>query len=124
MLSCLGMESATLPSPLTTSDAIKAFAALAQESRLAIFRLLVEHAPEGLAAGAIGEALGVPAATLSFHLKELLHAGLVTSRQAGRFVYYAPVLGTVDRLVGFLTDNCCVASGKDCAPKGSPRARR
>lgn len=99
---------------MTTPDALKALAALAQESRLAIFRLLVEHAPDGLAVGAIGEALGVPSATLSFHLKELAHAGLVTSRQAGRFIYYSPVLDTITQLVGFLTENCCSATGGSC----------
>jgi len=102
---------------LTAPDAIRAFAALAQESRLAIFRLLVEHAPEGLAVGVIGETLGVAPATLSFHLKELLNAGLVASRQAGRFIYYSPVLETVDRLVGFLTDDCCAASGQACSSR-------
>lgn len=99
---------------MTTPEALKALAALAQESRLAIFRLLVEHAPDGLAVGAIGEALGLPSATLSFHLKELAHAGLVTSRQAGRFIYYTAMLDTVTHLVGFLTENCCVASGGPC----------
>ncbi|WP_285402571.1 metalloregulator ArsR/SmtB family transcription factor [Luteibacter sp. ME-Dv--P-043b] len=109
---------------MTTPNAIDALAALAQESRLAIFRLLIEHAPDGLAVGAIGEALGVPSATLSFHLKELAHAGLVSSRQAGRFIYYSPVLGTVNDLVGFLTENCCAASGSVCATPAPSRGKR
>lgn len=116
LVTCVGMTT-----PMTTPDAIKALAALAQESRLAIFRLLIEHAPDGLAVGAIGEALGLPSATLSFHLKELAHAGLATSRQAGRFIYYTPVLDTVTHLVGFLTENCCAASGGSCGPESAHR---
>jgi len=104
---------------MKTPDAIKVLSALAQESRLAIFRLLIEHAPEGLPAGDIGERLGLANATLSFHLKELSHAGLVTSRQAGRFIYYAPVIASVDALVGYLTENCCASSNGTCAPAAS-----
>ncbi len=66
--------------------------------------------------GAIGERLGLPNATLSFHLKELLHAGLVTSRQSGRFIYYAPVISAINELVDYLTENCCAGSGGACAP--------
>src|SRR5215813_650430 len=69
--------------------AVKALAALAQDTRLSIFRLLVQAGPEGVPAGTIGETLEVPPATLSFHLKELSHAGLVASRQEGRFIYYS-----------------------------------
>lgn len=101
---------------MQTPDAIKILSALAQESRLAIFRLLIEQGPEGVPVGVIGERLGLPSATLSFHLKELLHAGLVTSTQSGRFIYYAPVIDAVDGLVGYLTENCCAASGGSCAP--------
>ncbi|WP_213949502.1 metalloregulator ArsR/SmtB family transcription factor [Luteibacter sp. dw_328] len=101
---------------MQTADAIKVLSALAQESRLAIFRLLIEQGPEGLPVGVIGERLGFPSATLSFHLKELLHAGLVTSRQSGRFIYYAPVIAAVNGLVGYLTENCCAGSGGSCAP--------
>ena len=107
-------------------QAITILAALAQESRLAVYRLLVEHAPEGLAASAIAEKLGLPNATLSFHLKELSHAGLVSSRQSGRFIYYAPVIETMDELVGYLTDHCCSPSGGTCAPatrKSAPAKR-
>jgi len=101
---------------MQTADAIKVLSALAQESRLAIFRLLIEQGPEGLPVGVVGERLGLPSATLSFHLKELLHAGLVTSRQSGRFIYYAPVIAAVNGLVGYLTENCCAGSGGSCAP--------
>lgn len=93
--------------PMQTSQTVKMLSALAQESRLSIFRLLVQQGPEGLPVGVIGEQLGIPNATLSFHLKELLHAGLVTSRQSGRFIYYAPVIEAMNDLVGFLTENCC-----------------
>lgn len=96
-------------------QAITILAALAQESRLAVYRLLVEHAPEGLAASAIAEKLGLPNATLSFHLKELSHAGLVSSRQSGRFIYYAPVMEVMDELVGYLTDHCCSQSAGTCS---------
>ncbi|WP_049621796.1 ArsR/SmtB family transcription factor [Frateuria defendens] len=104
---------------MQTKQAIAILAALAQESRLAVYRLLIEHAPDGLAASAIAERLGLANATLSFHLKELQHAGLIVGRQQGRFIYYAPVLDTMDALVGFLTENCCGGSGASCA---TPRA--
>ncbi len=106
---------------MKTGDAIKVLSALAQESRLAIFRLLIEQGPEGLPVGVIGERLGLASATLSFHLKELLHAGLVTSRQSGRFIYYAPVIAAVNGLVDYLTENCCAASGGSCAPVAAAR---
>lgn len=92
-------------------------AALAQDSRLDIFRLLVERGPAGLAAGEIGSRLGLPAATLSFHLKELRQAGLVTCRRAGRSLIYAADFTAMRGLVGYLTENCC---GGGCdAPAGS-----
>ncbi|MGC1547792.1 MAG: metalloregulator ArsR/SmtB family transcription factor [Rhodanobacter sp.] len=100
---------------MQTKQAITILSALAQESRLAIYRLLIEYAPDGLAASSIAEKLGVPNATLSFHLKELSHAGLVTSEQHGRFVYYAPVIEAMNDLVGFLTENCCQQSESVCA---------
>lgn len=97
-------------------------AALAQESRLAIFRLLVECGPEGMAAGAIAEAVGLPNATLSFHLKELTYAGLVDARQAGRFIYYSANYRTINELVAYLTENCCRGNTCDiaCAPASKP----
>ncbi|MBN8884085.1 MAG: helix-turn-helix transcriptional regulator [Rudaea sp.] len=98
---------------MQTSQTVKMLSALAQESRLSIFRMLVQQGPDGLPVGVIGERLGIPNATLSFHLKELLHAGLVVSRQSGRFVYYAPVIEAMNDLIGFLTENCC--NGQSCA---------
>ena len=100
---------------MQSKQAITILAALAQESRLAVYRLLIEHAPEGLAASAIAEKLGLPNATLSFHLKELSHAGLVSSRQSGRFIYYAPVIEAMNELIGYLTDHCCSQSAGTCS---------
>lgn len=99
---------------METRQAISALAALAQESRLAVFRLLVQAGPAGLAASRIAEQVGIPPSSLSFHLKELSHAGLVSARQDGRFVIYAANFDAMSALVGFLTDNCC--SGNPCAP--------
>ena len=89
------------------AQALRALAGLAQESRLDIFRLLVEKGPEGMAAGVIAERLALPNATLSFHLKELSHAGLVQGRQEGRFIFYSASFATVNGLVDYLTKNCC-----------------
>lgn len=91
---------------MQTNLAIAALAALAQESRFAAFRLLVQAGPEGQSASSIANALQMPASSLSFHLKELTHAGLVTSRQEGRFIIYAAQLDTVRRLVDFLSASC------------------
>lgn len=107
---------------MQTKQAITVLSALAQESRLAVYRLLVEHAPDGLAASAIAERLGFANATLSFHLKELVHANLLTSRQEGRFVYYSVAMRTMGELMGYLTENCCSATGKVCAPASKAKA--
>lgn len=89
-----------------------ALGALAQETRLAIYRLLVEVGPEGLTAGSIGEKLDLAPATLSFHLAGLARAGLARSRQEGRFVIYTASFQHMNALVGFLTKNCC--GGRTC----------
>ncbi len=91
-----------------------ALAALAQESRLGLYRLLVQAGPVGLAAGVIGERLAIPGPTLSFHLKSLSHAGLVDDRRVGRNIYYSANYARMNELVGFLTENCC--GGRTCAP--------
>jgi DNA-binding transcriptional ArsR family regulator len=103
---------------------LAALAGLAQETRLDIFRLLVERGPEGMPVGAISERLGVTGATLSFHLKELSHAGLITGRQAGRFVYYSPNLKSMNGLVDYLTENCCQGASCVVACVPSPKSRR
>jgi DNA-binding transcriptional ArsR family regulator len=92
---------------MKTNDAVPLLAALAQETRLSIFRALVQAGPEGLAAGRIAEAVGAPASTLSFHLKGLAAAGLVRSRQEGRFIYYSAAYDAMSALVSFLTEKCC-----------------
>jgi DNA-binding transcriptional ArsR family regulator len=102
---------------------LPALAALAQETRLAAFRLLVEHAPEGLPAGRIAAKLGLAPASLSFHLKELTRAGLVVPRQDGRFVWYTADLDTMNGLVAYLTANCCRGSAV-CDPKCAPTPRQ
>jgi ArsR family transcriptional regulator, arsenate/arsenite/antimonite-responsive transcriptional repressor len=98
---------------METKAAIVALAALAQETRLGIFRRLVRAGPAGLPAGRIGEELGQAPATLSFHLKELTRAGLLVARQEGRFIYYAAQFPTMNALVNYLTENCC--GDADCA---------
>jgi ArsR family transcriptional regulator, arsenate/arsenite/antimonite-responsive transcriptional repressor len=103
---------------------VPTLAALAQETRLAIFRLLVERGPEGMHAGAIAEALGLANPTLSFHLKELTHADLVSARQAGRFIYYSANYRTINELVTYLTENCCRGNTCDIACAPAPKLKR
>jgi len=110
---------------MKTTDAIQSLAALAQGTRLEIFRLLVQKGPEGLAATTIAEKLGLPNATLSFHIKGLTHAGLVSARQEGRFIYYAANYPAMNALVGFLTEICCAGTdcGVDCQPVKTPKRK-
>lgn len=104
---------------------VQAFGALAQETRLGVYRLLVAAGPEGMAAGAIADKLDLPAATLSFHLKELSRADLVRSRQEGRFIIYCANFDTMNGLVSFLTENCCSGSAcaADCGPASTSKRR-
>ncbi|WP_020650695.1 ArsR/SmtB family transcription factor [Solimonas variicoloris] len=106
--------------------AVERLAALAQESRLAIFRCLVQEGAEGLCAGDIATRLGLAPATLSFHLKELSRAGLLKSRQEGRFIYYAPDFKAMNALLGYLTENCCggASCGVGCTPVSAEEAAR
>ncbi len=92
---------------METIDAVRSLGALAQETRLSVFRLLVQAGTAGLAAGALAERLGVANATLSFHFKELAHAGLICSRQEGRYIYYSANYAAMNDLLQFLTENCC-----------------
>jgi DNA-binding transcriptional ArsR family regulator len=101
-------------------QAVHCLAALAQETRLAVFRLLVEAGREGLCAGDIGGRLGVPAATLSFHLAQLANAGLVDARQQSRFNLYYAQFEAMNGIVAFLTENCC--GGRSCPP--SPKSKQ
>ena len=98
------------------TQAVDALAALAQATRLSVYRLLVEAGREGLSAGRIGEELDLPPATLSFHLAHLARTGLVRSRSEGRFVIYSADFQNMNELVGYLTENCC-GGGRSCTPR-------
>ncbi|MBI1886944.1 MAG: winged helix-turn-helix transcriptional regulator [Nitrosomonadales bacterium] len=100
------------------AQVVKALAALAQPTRLAIYRLLVARGPDGMAAGAVAEKLKVSPATLSFHFRALRHAGLLDSRQDGRFVYYAANFTVMNGMVGYLTENCCGGNEDACKVPG------
>jgi ArsR family transcriptional regulator, arsenate/arsenite/antimonite-responsive transcriptional repressor len=110
---------------METKRAIEALGALAQETRLKVFRLLVQAGPGGMAAGSIAEKLDLPAATLSFHLAGLSRAGLAKSRQDGRFIIYSADFDNMSELVGFLTENCCGGQSCEATRDEAPaRARR
>ena len=95
------------PGNLTHIDAVKALSALAHDARLAVFKLLVQAGPEGVAAGVLAEQLAIAPSALSFHLKELTHAGLLVQRPDGRKLMYSAHFGTMNSLLGHLTENCC-----------------
>ena len=95
---------------------IDALAALAQDTRLDIFRVLVAQGTSGLPAGTIGERLGIPNATLSFHLQQLKHAGLVIPERKGTQIRYAANYATMNGVLGYLTENCCQGSQECCTP--------
>jgi ArsR family transcriptional regulator, arsenate/arsenite/antimonite-responsive transcriptional repressor len=101
---------------MDAAEVVEGLTALAQESRLAVFRLLVRYGMNGLPAGKIAEALGVPPPTLSFHLTQLSHAGLVRSRREGRQVSYSADFARMNALLQFLTANCCVDAAGACGP--------
>ena len=97
---------------------ISALAALAHETRLDVFRVLVQAGPDGLAAGAIGKVLDIPSATLSFHLKELKSSGLIQCERDGRSRIYSPDFSAVNELIAFLTANCCRGVDGEDSPEG------
>jgi len=103
---------------MENKSVVNALTSLAQESRLDIFRLLVQAGPEGISAGKISEMTGIPPSTMSFHLKELAYADMVHSRQKSRFVIYSANFTTMNALLGFLTENCC--GGNPCTPVTKP----
>lgn len=105
---------------MKTSQVIEALGALAHEYRLAIYRLLLEQGPQGLAAGAIGEHVGLVPSSLTFHLQTLQHAGLITQIRASRQLIYSADFGAMNDLVGYLTDKCCAASADACATECKP----
>lgn len=108
---------------MNPEQVIKAMAALAQEHRLAVFRLLVQAGPEGLPAGSLAEQVGLPASSMSFHLAQLSHAGLARQRRQGRSIIYSADYAAMSALVGYITENCC--RGASCAPESacSPQNR-
>jgi DNA-binding transcriptional ArsR family regulator len=109
-------------------DAVGSLSALASEPRLALYRLLVKRGPAGFTPSELSERLEIPGPTLSFHLKELARAELLTSRRDGRNLYYSPNFGRVRSLIGFLTENCCSLSegtcDENCQPVAVSRSRR
>lgn len=102
---------------MNSKHVVIALASLAQESRLAVYRLLVQAGPAGMPATKIAEALSIPPSSMSFHLKELTHANMVTQTKAGRSLIYAANFETMNSLLGFLTENCC--GGNVCSPIGA-----
>ncbi|HEU0189520.1 MAG TPA: metalloregulator ArsR/SmtB family transcription factor [Gallionella sp.] len=102
---------------MKTASAVERLSALAQETRLALFRLLVQAGKEGVSAGVIGETLDIPPATLSFHLKTLSHAKLVKARTEGRYVIYTADYASMEELIAYLTENCCAGDAAKCAPR-------
>ena len=103
---------------MNPKDVVTALGAIAHDHRLAVYRMLVAQGPEGLPAGVIAERLDIPPSSLTFHLQQLLHAGLVTQRRLSRQLIYAADFAAMNALVGFLTENCC--GGQACAPVCSP----
>ena len=102
---------------METKNIVRALAAIAHESRLEAYRCLVQAGPAGLPAGQLSELVGIAPSSLSFHLKELVNAGLLSSRQEGRFVFYAAEYETMNSLLAYLTENCC--GGNPCSPVSS-----
>lgn len=111
---------------MDADQTVTALAALAQDTRLAIYRLLVAAGPEGMVVGRIGEALDVPATTLSFHLRTLTQASLIVPRQEGRFIHYAANFDAMRGLIAYLTENCCDGDPARCGipvAEAAPRPR-
>lgn len=101
------------------NKALSAFSALSQETRLRVFKILVEYGPKGTPAGTLSERLDIPHNTLSFHLSHLSHAGLVTSSKEGRSIIYAANCGLIEKLIGYLNENCCAldkCEANECRP--------
>ncbi len=104
---------------MNEQSAVKALAALAQDARLRVFRALVGAGPDGLTPSVLSALLDIPASTLSFHLKELVHAELVHVERDGRNLFYRPALAHMNALLAYLTDHCCL--GQSCAPSRGKR---
>ncbi len=108
---------------MKNARAVEALAALAHDTRLALFRMLVERGPDGLSAGIIAERLGIPPSSLTFHVQHLHRAGLISQRRLGRQLIYAADFDAMNGLMGFLTENCCGQGAAVCAPACRPQAR-
>ncbi len=106
---------------MEAKQAVAALAALAHDTRLAVYRLLVQRGPDGLSAGTIAQALSLPPSSLTFHLQQLMHAGLITQRRISRQLYYATDFAVMNGLVDYLTENCC-GGARVCAPACDPSA--
>jgi ArsR family transcriptional regulator, arsenate/arsenite/antimonite-responsive transcriptional repressor len=104
---------------MDASQAIVGLGALAHDTRLAAFRLLVQRGPDGLPAGVIVQSLGLPPSSLTFHLQQLLHAGLITQRRVSRQIIYATDFSTMNSLMSYLTENCCGGTAA-CSPVRDP----
>lgn len=104
---------------MNEKTAVAALAALAQEARLRVFRALVGAGPDGMTPSALSAMLDIPGSTLSFHLKELVHADLVSVEREGRNLHYRPALGRMNELLAYLTDHCC--QGQSCSPSSGKR---
>lgn len=102
--------------------AINAFTALSQETRLKVFKILIEYGSSGTAAGTISDRLGIPHNTLSFHLSHLTQAGLITARKDGRSMIYAANVASIEELIGYLRENCCILE-KGCETDCKPTKR-
>lgn len=117
---------------MKSNEAVASLSALASEPRLGLYRLLVKRGPKGFTPSELTERLEIPGPTLSFHLKELVRAELLTSRRDGRNLYYSPNFNRMKALMGFLTENCCVLSDdtcdagcdESCQPAPASRTRR
>jgi ArsR family transcriptional regulator, arsenate/arsenite/antimonite-responsive transcriptional repressor len=107
---------------MNATQVIAALSALAHEHRLAVFRLLIEHGPDGLPAGVIAERMGLVPSSLTFHLQALSRAGLLMARRESRQIFYAADFAAMSSLVGYLTDNCCSAGGASCSADCEPAA--
>lgn len=107
------------------NKALVAFYALSQETRLKVFKILVEYGKSGTAAGTISDRLKIPHNTLSFHLTNLSHAGLASSRKEGRSVIYSANTKAIEDLIGYLSENCCVLGEADaCCPPAKPKKEK
>ncbi len=118
-----GMESVPGRS-MSAKQVVAALAALGQETRLEVFRLLVQRGPNGLAAGAIAQALALPPSSLTFHLQQLTHAGLITQRRMSRQLIYATDFAAMNTIMGYLTENCCGGNAALCKPEKAPVSAR